>query len=304
MKFIGIKNKDLEFEIADKNGEYIIGRANKCDIVMNFKGVSSKHCRLFIRDNQIALIDLGSSNGTLVNGVKIKRKILHPMDIIQIGAEKYNVVLPEEFQEKPNPKKRPVNVEEPPETFTPVHVSEETTENVGDVKENPKKIMLIKRTSAGLKDRKAAREKVEKSSKKTDADTLIPHSGSSVVWLIIFFVGGVLGIGMFIFGMIMKSDTDAEIKKLTDELNRAKIENSTMQNRLDTVKTRINSVKESFVDLKTHVDDIANKSYESQRDTTTKVNEININREAIKDDIMEIQSKIAETRSKIDALNE
>lgn len=102
----------------------------------------------------------------------------------------------------------------------------------------------------------------------------------------------------------MKSKTDADIKKITDELSRIKIENSTMQNRLDKVKTRVGEVKDSFIDLKTHIDDIANKTYASQRDTTTKVDEISSNRNLINEDIMDIQTKIAEIRSKIDALNE
>jgi len=304
MKFIGIKNKDIEYEIDDKNGEYIIGRADKCDIVMKFKGVSSQHCRLFIRDKQIALIDLGSSNGTLVNGAKIKRKMLHPKDVIQIGAEKFNVVLPAGVADKPRPKKRPIQHEEAAGVHTPEDASDEANENNDIVDEKPKKIAHAKKISAGMLDRKAAREKIEKAPKIIDADAQAAKPGSSVVWLIIFFVGGLLGIGLFIFGMMMKSNTDAEIQKLTDELNRVKIENTTMQNRLGTVNTRINSVKESFIDLKTYVDDIANKSYESQRETTTKVDEISKNRNAINENISEIQIKIAEIRNKIDALNE
>ncbi|MCD4657846.1 MAG: FHA domain-containing protein [Planctomycetes bacterium] len=304
MKFIGIKNKDLAYDIEDKNGEYIIGRDEDCDIVMNFKGVSSQHCRLFIRDKQIALIDLGSSNGTLVNGAKIKRKILHPKDVIQIGAEKFNVILPAGIQDKPRLKKRPPKVDERSETSAEEHLSEDTPEKEDIVEEKPKKKMLTPRTSAGLKDRNAAREKASKLPKMTDADAKVKEAGSSVVWLIIFFVGGVLGIGLFISGMMMKSKTDADIKKITDELSRIKIENSTMQNRLDKVKTRVGEVKDSFIDLKTHIDDIANKTYASQRDTTTKVDEISSNRNLINEDIMDIQTKIAEIRSKIDALNE
>ncbi len=51
--------------------EWIIGRTPDCDLVVADVSVSSKHCRLSRRGQQWILEDLGSSNGTFVNGVRI-----------------------------------------------------------------------------------------------------------------------------------------------------------------------------------------------------------------------------------------
>lgn len=51
--------------------EWIIGRTPDCDLVVPDTSVSSKHCRLSRRGQQWILEDLGSSNGTFVNGVRI-----------------------------------------------------------------------------------------------------------------------------------------------------------------------------------------------------------------------------------------
>ena len=46
----------------------------KCDIVVDNQYVSSKHCVLFLEDGDFAVEDLGSTNGTYVNGQKLESK--------------------------------------------------------------------------------------------------------------------------------------------------------------------------------------------------------------------------------------
>lgn len=50
---------------------WLIGSGDSCDIVVNHPGVSGQHCRLYQYDRQLALEDMGSTNGTYVDGEKI-----------------------------------------------------------------------------------------------------------------------------------------------------------------------------------------------------------------------------------------
>lgn len=50
----------------------VIGRSREADFVVNSDEVSRKHLRVYVEDSLIFLFDLGSKNGTFVNGKKIK----------------------------------------------------------------------------------------------------------------------------------------------------------------------------------------------------------------------------------------
>tara|TARA_B100001248_G_scaffold262695_1_gene261023 strand:- start:11194 stop:12765 length:1572 start_codon:yes stop_codon:yes gene_type:complete len=65
-----------------KEGENFIGRNPNLDISLSQKGVSKRHCKIKVEGNVITLIDLGSSNGTFVNGKMIKEHVLQPGDKI------------------------------------------------------------------------------------------------------------------------------------------------------------------------------------------------------------------------------
>ena len=51
-----------------ENGAYIIGASSSCHIPLSAAGVSRRHAQLIVSDNKITIMDLGSSNGTRVNG--------------------------------------------------------------------------------------------------------------------------------------------------------------------------------------------------------------------------------------------
>jgi len=67
-------------------GTYTIGR-KECDIVLEDEKVSRKHASVvIIRENQYAVQDLASRNGTFVNGVRLTRRNLQHNDLIRIGS--------------------------------------------------------------------------------------------------------------------------------------------------------------------------------------------------------------------------
>lgn len=68
------------------------GRDPNNDITLDDSQVSRYHARLLIHGDQIVLEDLGSTNGTLVNGKPISEQhILQPADIISIGTSVFGV---------------------------------------------------------------------------------------------------------------------------------------------------------------------------------------------------------------------
>ncbi|MBQ6826383.1 MAG: FHA domain-containing protein, partial [Thermoguttaceae bacterium] len=65
-------------EIPLLKEELIVGRNESCDIVLRFSNVSSKHCRLVLAHGYWYAVDLGSSNGTTVDGVRVRDRRVDP----------------------------------------------------------------------------------------------------------------------------------------------------------------------------------------------------------------------------------
>jgi diguanylate cyclase (GGDEF)-like protein len=66
-------------------GSLIIGRSDDADVVISSKDVSRRHARVTCDGSTVWIEDLDSTNGTLVNGVKIKKTELHLEDEVGIG---------------------------------------------------------------------------------------------------------------------------------------------------------------------------------------------------------------------------
>src|SRR5690242_21721461 len=66
--------------------EIIVGRASDLDMVLVEDMVSRKHAKITASGEQIVIQDMGSTNGTFVNGEKIKKARLKEGDRILIGT--------------------------------------------------------------------------------------------------------------------------------------------------------------------------------------------------------------------------
>ena len=62
-----------------------IGRAPECELVLRDSRVSRRHARLAARGGVLVLTDLGSTNGTRVNGHRVSEVVLGAGDTILIG---------------------------------------------------------------------------------------------------------------------------------------------------------------------------------------------------------------------------
>src|SRR5579875_32357 len=80
----------------------LIGRKEGCDVRLEHKSVSKIHCVLAKTDGLLLLRDLGSTNGTRVNGTRVRRAALLPNDQISIAHYKFRVYLgPDVAEEAP-----------------------------------------------------------------------------------------------------------------------------------------------------------------------------------------------------------
>lgn len=67
--------------------EFMIGRASGCDLSIEDDLVSRHHCKVVLRPDGAELVDLGSTNGTLLNGRKVTGIVkLFEGDQVQVGT--------------------------------------------------------------------------------------------------------------------------------------------------------------------------------------------------------------------------
>jgi Domain of unknown function (DUF4388)/FHA domain len=87
------------------NKEIVVGRSSDLDMVLVEEMVSRKHARIAYENDAIVIEDLGSTNGTFVNGEKIKRAQLKEGDRVLIGTSILKVIVvegPPSEQGRPN----------------------------------------------------------------------------------------------------------------------------------------------------------------------------------------------------------
>lgn len=99
------------YKLAD--GEYIIGRRSDCQIFVPDMRVSRQHARLWKDGEGWQIEDLGSNNGTFVNGAKIQTAtpVRHDDEIL-IANNRIRVESRDTQQDQPRPEGNPVTIVE------------------------------------------------------------------------------------------------------------------------------------------------------------------------------------------------
>ena len=83
--------KETGKQIRVTQSKTSIGRASSCDIVVRATDVSKQHCRLLIEQDHVLVEDLGSANGTFVNGEEVSQAVLLDGDRLGVGEHEFQV---------------------------------------------------------------------------------------------------------------------------------------------------------------------------------------------------------------------
>ena len=80
---------------VELTGEVLVGRKEDCDLIITEGHPSRHHARLRVEGDGVFVADLGSANGTFVNGEKVdSERQISPGDVVAFDAAKYTLVAP------------------------------------------------------------------------------------------------------------------------------------------------------------------------------------------------------------------
>jgi diguanylate cyclase (GGDEF)-like protein len=72
---------------SERPAGVVVGRGPGCNVRLDDDTVSRHHCRIHVEpDGSVILTDLGSTNGTLVNGRRVEQVVLAEGDKVQVGT--------------------------------------------------------------------------------------------------------------------------------------------------------------------------------------------------------------------------
>lgn len=106
LRFISGKYQGGEFPI-EENRPIVVGRSSDLDMVLVEEMVSRKHARIELKEGKIHIEDLGSTNGTFVNGERIVKGWLKEGDRVLIGSNILKVISTTDEVGQPNTRRAP-----------------------------------------------------------------------------------------------------------------------------------------------------------------------------------------------------
>ena len=91
MSELRIRHQGQVYQLAQR--QTLVGRSRRCTIVLSSRLASREHCVLERSGAALTLIELGSKNGTWVNGERVtRRRQLATGDEIRIGSDHLEVI--------------------------------------------------------------------------------------------------------------------------------------------------------------------------------------------------------------------
>jgi pSer/pThr/pTyr-binding forkhead associated (FHA) protein len=82
---------DGHADIALDRAVVVVGRNPWCDVRICSSRVSRHHCCLALDRDEVLVCDLGSTNGTQINGRRVNRGVLRPGDELSIAHYRYHL---------------------------------------------------------------------------------------------------------------------------------------------------------------------------------------------------------------------
>lgn len=87
---LGGMNSD-DVRIVEFSDKATLGRRSTNSVVISDNAVSGEHCRLTYSDGKVIVEDMGSTNGTILNGEKITVSEIKNGDVLILGKTKYKI---------------------------------------------------------------------------------------------------------------------------------------------------------------------------------------------------------------------
>ena len=104
VKLLVVHGRPERKSLVFPRGSYVFGRGAECHIRPNSEWVSRQHCQLLVTTETATIRDLGSRNGTLINGERVLgTRDLADGDQIQIGPLVFEVKLEHRASPRPAP---------------------------------------------------------------------------------------------------------------------------------------------------------------------------------------------------------
>jgi pSer/pThr/pTyr-binding forkhead associated (FHA) protein len=114
----------------------VVGRRKDCDLCVPLMSVSRRHCELDLDQSRLTVRDLGSKNGTFLNGVRISESPVKPGDVLKIGTVYFGIQIdgkPEDI-ETMRPAEIPPAVHPAPKKTVPAEDSfEDIIDEISDI---------------------------------------------------------------------------------------------------------------------------------------------------------------------------
>jgi len=92
----------------------VIGRKESCNIVLRFPNVSAEHCRLSLVNRRWFVKDLGSRNGTKVDGHTVQESRIEPGHRLSVAGHEYELSYVPNNEQADTVNHEPSELEAPP----------------------------------------------------------------------------------------------------------------------------------------------------------------------------------------------
>lgn len=113
MKLVVHKQGKLLGDLELGPGVITVGRRPDNDMVLSDRAVSGRHARIVLTRDGVTVQDLGSTNGTLVNGKRIKTQELRQGDVVTMGTYRLEFETGEHVPENTDPPTRILRIDRP-----------------------------------------------------------------------------------------------------------------------------------------------------------------------------------------------
>jgi pSer/pThr/pTyr-binding forkhead associated (FHA) protein len=83
---------EITLPVGGGPSTWLLGRSSACDVMFLDPAISRRHALLSTRGGQCSIRDLGSTNGTQVNGEPVETAVLHAGDVLTLAGVSHAVV--------------------------------------------------------------------------------------------------------------------------------------------------------------------------------------------------------------------